>query len=194
MTDWRDIVKLVESKHISKQFPSPSFNDNSSTPTSISLAGLSLSSKQPFAALQPLSSPTLRAPFDSILSLSSNTPSQTPSPPPRGPDFTELRHPLTLPLSTVSTLISDRCLPPTLVHQPYLLPQSEALKRLAEDEEGEEVRLFWFVPDRLDEVKLKGLARAVKKWEGRGEGWWGEGDKGKEVVETGEWLIKYHGE
>lgn len=169
MTDWREIVKIVRDKHLVNH---------------ISLEGLSLSSSP------SITSPTLRAPFDSILSLSSG-PSQPP-PAPSGPSFTDVRHPLTFPQTTIMQLISSRSLPPTLVHSSYLLPLTST-KGLEETEEGE-VRLFWFVPSRLDDAKLKGLARAAARWRREGEAWWGMGENGDDVKETGKWLVDHYGE
>lgn len=185
MTDWSDIVKLVE-----VQFLSPDSRVSSTTKgidLERSLAKLDLlppSTTTTSVSPSPLHPVPLKSRLDTLTHLTTpaNTPSPTPPPPtpspsaPHQPTFDrDTRHPLTLPLSAVEQLIQHKILPPTLVHREHT---------------SSDRRLFWFVPSRLERRHLEGLAAAAAEdVQGGGR----KGEWADEIVGSREWLERCYG-
>lgn len=190
-------------KNQSLSAPSTSTNSFAQPPPSpqTAVSGLNLLSPPPTSQRAPSSSTSspavprpipvrLKSRWDELISYSTPaiTPSHTPPPPtpspsaPASPPFDrDIRHPLTLPLSSIEGLIAGRILPPTLNHSAH---------SHSHDDGSDSRRLFWFVPSRLEKRQLEGLARAsgADKEGGGKRGEWAD-----EVCESREWLERCYG-
>lgn len=94
---------------------------------------------------------------------------------------------MTLPSTLLNSLLSSGIFPSTLVHRP--IPEA-APPRDGEDE----LRRFFFIPERLSERHLEGLDEAVRQDQERRARSEAEGRKEKpllaEEVEARRWLLE----
>lgn len=196
MTEWRDIVKLVEDEFVKPaevgpaEGEAPAQESEPKTPQQ-AMASLSLLSPSsaatrspaPDGAVQPIPV-RLKSRWDTLISLSTPSTTPPPTPPPTSPSPApgalpfdrDARHPMTLSRPAIDGLVAARVLPPTLVHSEHVRPER---------------RLFWFVPSRLEARQLEGLARAcAADTEGGGR----RGEWADEIVTGREWLERCYGE
>lgn len=150
----RDIVRLVEEDHLKPHLAQTTVPSSSDFPTP-SFPSPSLHTR-------------LFSPLDTLISYSSNTtPSQGPAKREVDEFDLEARHPLVLSLEALEPLQAKGTLPPSLVHSPW--------------NGKDDVRVFWFCPERLQDKQLRALAAAFK-----GEG--AHGGEDEEVDKTRRWL------
>jgi hypothetical protein len=215
MTEWTQIVELVERDFIrpasaaaaavaaaaasttatQASRPTSAAASAPSPPPQAAMASLSLLSPPPTSQRAPTprtGSPAavrpipvrLKSRWDELISYSTPAATPPPTPPPQptpspltaAPPFDrDSRHPLTLPLGSIERLIADRVLPPTLNHSEHVRPDR---------------RLFWFVPSRLEQRQLEGLASATAADD---EGGGKRGEWADEVGESRDWLERCYG-